>query len=178
MAFNWGALLGWSALAASLDAGALSVVVPLYAGSILWTLVYDTIYAHQDRADDVGAGIKSTALLFGQQTKPILAAFAAGHLSLFAFAASHVRPSTMAPASSIVDALLSYHPCLSVSLAAAACHYAWQLTTVDLNSRKDCWAKFRSNVLLGFLLWSGLVADYYFAMTETVEPSSQMKVES
>jgi 4-hydroxybenzoate polyprenyltransferase len=44
LAFNWGALLGWSAVAESVD---WSVCLPLYAGGICWTLVYDSIYAHQ-----------------------------------------------------------------------------------------------------------------------------------
>ena len=45
----------------------------LYAGSIAWVIGYDTIYAHQDREDDALIGIKSTALLFGERTKPMLA---------------------------------------------------------------------------------------------------------
>ncbi len=44
----------------------------LYAGSIAWVIAYDTIYAHQDREDDALIGIKSTALLFGERTKPVL----------------------------------------------------------------------------------------------------------
>ncbi len=47
----------------------------LYAGSIAWVIGYDTIYAHQDREDDALIGIKSTALLFGERTKPALAVF-------------------------------------------------------------------------------------------------------
>lgn len=46
LAFNWGALLGWSAVAGEVD---WSVCLPLYAGGICWTLVYDSIYAHQVR---------------------------------------------------------------------------------------------------------------------------------
>ncbi|KAI8078053.1 UbiA prenyltransferase family-domain-containing protein, partial [Gilbertella persicaria] len=65
LAFNWGALLGWSAMIGSLD---LAVVGPLYVGGVCWTLVYDTIYAHQDKKDDVKVGVKSTALRFGQKT--------------------------------------------------------------------------------------------------------------
>lgn len=72
LTFNWGALLGWSAVQGSCDWG---VVVPLYAGSLCWTIVYDTIYAHQDKTDDVKIGVKSTALLFAGNTKPILGAF-------------------------------------------------------------------------------------------------------
>ncbi len=44
LAFNWGALLGWSAVAGTTN---WSVCLPLYAGGVCWTLVYDTIYAHQ-----------------------------------------------------------------------------------------------------------------------------------
>ena len=40
----------------------------LYAGSICWVIGYDTIYAHQDREDDLLIGIKSTALLFSERT--------------------------------------------------------------------------------------------------------------
>lgn len=47
LAFNWGALLGWSAVAGTVDWG---VCLPLYAGGICWTLVYDTLYAHQVRS--------------------------------------------------------------------------------------------------------------------------------
>lgn len=44
LTFNWGALLGWAAIKGNLDP---SIVLPLYASGVCWTLVYDTIYAHQ-----------------------------------------------------------------------------------------------------------------------------------
>jgi len=44
LAFNWGTLLGWSAVAGAVN---WSVCLPLYAGGVFWTLVYDSIYAHQ-----------------------------------------------------------------------------------------------------------------------------------
>lgn len=44
LTFNWGALLGWAAVRSSCD---WSAVLPLYAAGVCWTLVYDTIYAHQ-----------------------------------------------------------------------------------------------------------------------------------
>src|SRR5215210_4928931 len=71
LAFSWGALMGWPALFGRLDWPALV----LYAGSIVWVIGYDTIYAHQDREDDALIGIKSTALLFQENTKPMLAVF-------------------------------------------------------------------------------------------------------
>lgn len=79
--FNWGALLGYAAVQGSCD---WPIVLPLYCGGVCWTLVYDTIYAHQDKLDDVKAGVKSTALLFGEQTRPWLSGFAAGSAGLWA----------------------------------------------------------------------------------------------
>ena len=71
LAFSWGALMGWAAKFGRLDWPALL----LYAGSISWVIGYDTIYAHQDREDDALVGVKSTALLFGARTKPMLGVF-------------------------------------------------------------------------------------------------------
>src|SRR5881398_3456252 len=71
LAFSWGALMGFAVIFRRIDATALL----LYAGSIAWVIGYDTIYAHQDAEDDALIGIKSTALLFGERTKPALAAF-------------------------------------------------------------------------------------------------------
>ena len=82
LAFSWGALLGWSAVTGSLSAAP----VVLYAGSVLWTIGYDTIYAHQDKEDDLIVGLKSTALKFGAATARWLAAFYAGAALLWAIA--------------------------------------------------------------------------------------------
>ncbi|KAH0840071.1 4-hydroxybenzoate polyprenyltransferase [Lanmaoa asiatica] len=83
LAFNWGALLGWSAVAGAVN---WSVCLPLYAGGICWTLVYDSIYAHQDKIDDVKVGIRSTALLFGEHTRSILSTLSVSSMSLITYA--------------------------------------------------------------------------------------------
>ena len=82
LAFSWGALMGWPAVFAP----ARSAGLLLYAGSIGWVIGYDTIYAHQDREDDALIGIKSTALLFRERTKPMLAVFYALAVVLIALA--------------------------------------------------------------------------------------------
>ncbi|RZA23944.1 MAG: 4-hydroxybenzoate octaprenyltransferase, partial [Lysobacteraceae bacterium] len=79
LAFNWGALLGWTSQTGSL---ALPPLL-LYAGSILWTIGYDTIYALQDIEDDALIGVKSTARLFGARVRPIVAFFYAATLALW-----------------------------------------------------------------------------------------------
>ena len=54
LAFNWGALVGWAAVMGIVGIPPLL----LYAGSVLWTIGYDTIYAHQDREDDLMLGLQ------------------------------------------------------------------------------------------------------------------------
>ncbi|MBO0753125.1 MAG: 4-hydroxybenzoate octaprenyltransferase, partial [Bradyrhizobiaceae bacterium] len=82
LAFSWGALMGWAAALGRLDAAPLL----LYAGTIAWVIGYDTIYAHQDREDDALIGIKSTALLFGDRTRPMLVIFYGLAIALIAVA--------------------------------------------------------------------------------------------
>ena len=69
--FNFGALMGWAAVTGTIGWGA----VLMYIAAFFWTLGYDTIYAHQDKADDQMVGIKSTALLFGERSKKFVGAF-------------------------------------------------------------------------------------------------------
>ena len=82
LTFKWGALVGWAAVTGSLSLAALV----LYAGSVLWTIGYDTIYAHQDKEDDLLVGLKSTALRFGAATQRWLTGFYAGAVLLWSVA--------------------------------------------------------------------------------------------
>src|SRR5262249_50041054 len=69
--FNWGALLGWSAVRRTLGWPAIF----LYIAGVFWTLGYDTIYAHQDKADDELVGIKSSARYLAEQSPLWIAVF-------------------------------------------------------------------------------------------------------
>src|SRR5215470_19029742 len=112
LAFSWGALMGWAAYFGRLDWPA----VVLYLGSIAWVIGYDTIYAHQDREDDALVGLKSTALLFGERTKPMLAAF-------FALAVVLIGIAGFGAGARLAFAL---------GLAAFAAHLAWQVRRLDI----------------------------------------------
>lgn len=143
LTFNWGALLGWAAVTGGLAAAPLW----LYAGGIFWTLFYDTIYAHQDKADDALIGIKSTALRLGAQTKPWLLGF--GALTIICFALA-----LLASGSGWVAYL---------GLAGVLVHLFWQLRDVDLDDARDCLSKFRSNRYVGWILLFGIVLDRLIA---------------
>jgi 4-hydroxybenzoate polyprenyltransferase len=139
LAFNWGALLGWAAVAGGLG----WAPVLLYIGGIAWTLGYDTIYAHQDKEDDILVGVKSTALKLGTATRPWLAGFYAAAVILFA-------------AAGIADGLgWPFY----AALALGAVQLAWQVAAVDLDDAADCLVKFKSNRYFGWILVGGLFAD-------------------
>ncbi|MCB9987881.1 MAG: 4-hydroxybenzoate octaprenyltransferase [Rhodospirillales bacterium] len=81
LTFNFGVLMGWAAVSYVVGLPALL----LYGVAILWTLGYDTIYAHQDKEDDAKIGIKSAALKLGACSKKVIAGFyAAAFLLLLA----------------------------------------------------------------------------------------------
>ena len=82
LAFSWGALMGWPAWTGQLGLAPLA----LYLGSIFWVIGYDTIYAHQDIEDDALVGVKSTARLFGENTKTALIVLYGAAWLLFALA--------------------------------------------------------------------------------------------
>jgi 4-hydroxybenzoate polyprenyltransferase len=139
LAFSWGALMGWAAFFGRLDAPALL----LYAGSIAWVIGYDTIYAHQDREDDALIGIKSTALLFGERTKPMLAVF-------YTLAVILIGAAGYAAGAGVVFAL---------SLLAFAAHLAWQIVRLDIADPDLCLALFKSDRDAGLILFAGLLLD-------------------
>jgi 4-hydroxybenzoate polyprenyltransferase len=136
LTFKWGALVGWAAIAGSLS---LAPIL-LYVGAILWTIGYDTIYAHQDKEDDAVLGLKSTALLFGARTREAVAALYAGAVILWLVAA------WLAGAGWVT----------SFALALVATQFAWQVATLDIANAANCLERFRSNSTVGWLFFLGV----------------------
>jgi 4-hydroxybenzoate polyprenyltransferase len=132
LAFNWGALLAWAAHAGQVPPAALL----LYAGGIAWTLYYDTIYAHQDREDDALIGVKSTARLFGDNSRQWLWGFFAVTI-LFMGAAVVLAHAPAGRVLAMVTAL--------AGIWAMGWHIAWQMRRLDLDDPASCLDVFRSN---------------------------------
>ncbi|MFN3625555.1 MAG: 4-hydroxybenzoate octaprenyltransferase [Hyphomicrobium sp.] len=139
LAFNWGALVGWSAVMGSIGLPALL----LYAGSVMWTIGYDTIYAHQDREDDLLLGLRSTAIHFGDRTMTWVGAFYAGAVVLWLAAGF----------------LAGTHLIYFTAVVLASLQMAWQVTTLDTNDAANCLRRFRSNRDVGLVIFLGLAAD-------------------
>ncbi|MCL4766941.1 MAG: 4-hydroxybenzoate octaprenyltransferase [Hyphomicrobiaceae bacterium] len=139
LTFKWGALLGWSAVYGELAAAPLV----LYLGCVLWTIGYDTIYAHQDKEDDALLGLRSTALRLGEATQRWVAGFYAAAAALWA----------------VAGVLAGAHLIFFTALALVGVQLAWQVATLDTADPANCLRRFRSNRDVGWALFLGLIAD-------------------
>ena len=139
LAFSWGALMGWAAARGALELPAFL----LYAGSIAWVIHYDTIYAHQDREDDALVGLKSTALLFAENTKPMLALFSTAAAVLIGLAGYFAHAGFV----------------FALGLAAFAAHLAWQIARIEIGNPDSCLRMFRANRDAGLILFVATVLD-------------------
>ena len=135
--FNWGVLLGGCAVTGGI--GVANILA--YVAGVFWTLGYDTIYAHQDKGDDVNAGIKSTALLFGDRSLSWVALFYALALGFLALAGW-------------VDGLGRWFPW---GLLAAACFAAVQLILWKPDAPESCLRRFKANRDFGLIVLVAIV---------------------
>jgi len=139
LAFSWGALMGFAAVFGRLDASAGL----LYAGSIAWVIGYDTIYAHQDREDDALIGVKSTARLFGERTRPVLLCFYALAVVLIGLA----------------GAAADAGPVFVLGCILFGAHLGGQVDRLDINDPDGCLRLFKSNRDAGLILFAALAGD-------------------
>ncbi|MGD0103455.1 MAG: 4-hydroxybenzoate octaprenyltransferase [Rhodopila sp.] len=138
--FGFGAPLGYAAAAGSLD----SAWAALYAAAILWDLGFDTIYAHQDREDDALVGVRSTARLFGERTRPFLAACYGAAVAAVALAGWFAGlGGWFYPALVLPGALL-----------------ARQVFALDINDPAECLRLFRANREVGLAVGLAILAGW------------------
>ena len=123
--FGFGAPLGYAAGAGQLDAA----WVAIYAAAILWDLGFDTIYAHQDREDDALVGVRSTARLFAERTRPFLALCYAGTVAALGWAGWLAGFSAFFYPALLLPALL----------------LGRQIAVLDVDDPANCLRQFRAN---------------------------------
>lgn len=144
--FNWGALMGWAAVNGNFNPSDWTGVTGpaqwffiapfwLYVGGILWTLAYDTVYAHQDKEDDATVGIRSTALLFGKNSRQFV-----GTCFLLALTCLGTAKFFGAPS-----------PLMPLLVVPVVAHGLWQLNTWRMDDAQSCLKTFRANRDFGLL---------------------------
>ncbi|MDJ0388953.1 4-hydroxybenzoate octaprenyltransferase [Roseomonas sp. E05] len=132
LTFSWAAPMGYAAATGRLDLAALA----LYAAAFLWILGYDTIYAHQDREDDALVGVRSTALRFGERTRPFLVFCYGGMVGLMLLA----------------GALAGAGPWFWPAMLLPAAVLAWQIGRLDIHDPALCLRLFQRNREVGLLV--------------------------
>jgi 4-hydroxybenzoate polyprenyltransferase len=138
--FGFGAPMGYAAATGHIDLACAT----LYAAAILWDLGFDTVYAHQDREDDALVGVRSTARLFGEQTRPFLATCYLGAIFMLAAAGWLAGLGNW------------FYP----ALALPAGLLAWQVLALDIHDPALCLRLFRANREVGLAVGLALLAGW------------------
>ena len=139
-AFAWAVPMAFAALSAELDRG----VWLLYTAVVMWTVTFDTFYAMVDRDDDIKIGVKSIAILLGDQDKLFVAILQAMVIASLVMVGQHFSLG-----------LLFY-----LGLCAAAAIFVYQQRLVRRREPENCFRAFLNNNWVGMVVFIGIAADF------------------
>lgn len=142
-AFSWAIPMAYAAQTGELP----PEVWVIYIANVLWTVVYDTFYAMVDRPDDLKIGIKSTAILFGENDRTITAMLQVMTVAALVLVGRRFELGFLYMASLVVVAGL----------------FGWQQYLIRNRQRQDCFRAFMNNNWVGFAVFVGVVLDTSFS---------------
>ena len=134
LTFNYGLLLGWISIQEEIS------FIPLifYFGAIFWTLGYDTIYGYQDIKDDEIIGVKSTSIKFKNSPKTFIS------VCYFLFFLSLI----------LIGYFMNFNNLYYLLLIIPFFHlFFYQITNLDIDNNNSCHQKFKSNNILGLIIF-------------------------
>ncbi len=143
VAFGWSVPMAFAAQTGAVPQAAWLVFI----AAVLWTTIYDTMYAMADREDDLRIGVKSTAILFGENDRLIIAV-----LQLLLFAVLLLIGARF-------DLGSGYH----AGLAVAAVFAVYQQYLISRRIPRDCFRAFLNNNWFGLAIFCGLIMHYLYA---------------
>ena len=145
-----GAAFGWAIpMAFAAETGHVPALAWwLFLANLLWTLIYDTEYAMADRAEDLKAGVKSTAIVFGRMDVPIIATLMGLKTALLVLIGLQFLP----------------HPAFFTAIALAFLHFQLQLWRIREREPQACFRAFLSNHWVGLFVFLGIAVS--FLMTD------------
>jgi len=141
-----GITFGWAipmAFSAQLDTIPTSAWL-LFLANIIWATVYDTFYAMADRRDDLAAGIKSTALLFGRDDKIIIGILQACFVLVMVLVGGQL------------DMSVSYYLAIAISVSL----FIYQQKITKRKEAAQCMLAFLNNNWVGASLFLGIAIHY------------------
>ena len=139
-AFSWAIPMAFAASTGELPAG----LWWLFVANLLWTVVYDTQYAMVDREDDLKVGIKSTAILFGELDRRIIALMQVA--SIGCFVACGQAFALDAP----------YY----LAISGVAAMFLWHQWLIKDRAPDACFVAFNQSKWIGVIVLAGLVAQF------------------
>lgn len=142
-AFSWGIVMAFAAVQQTIPTSAWL----LFIGSVLWIVAYDTLYAMVDREDDLKAGIRSTAILFGNGDRLAVLALQAAALWVFV----------------LFGQRSNYQLFYYLGLAAMGLLFLYQQHLIRKRDPAACFSAFKNNVWAGFALFLGIAFEVQFA---------------
>ena len=140
LAFGWGIPMAFAAETGHLVPAAWLILVI----NVIWSVIYDTLYAMVDRDDDISIGLKSTAILFGSYDLTILRLLKLLMIALLVWLGLWLQ--------------LSWPWFAGVAVASVL--FAWQQYQVRNRDRNACFEAFLNNNWVGVAIWAGLLATY------------------
>jgi 4-hydroxybenzoate polyprenyltransferase len=142
LSFGWGIPMAFAAQRETVP----RVAWLLFVANILWVTVYDTIYAMVDRDDDLKVGVRSTAILFGDADRHIIAILQAMTLGALL----------------LVGRGLHLGGWYLAGLGVGAGLFAWHQWLIRDRDRGSCFRAFRQNHWFGLAVFAGIVLSYRF----------------
>lgn len=161
LTFNWGVIMGYAAIHGTITLHHLTSLIPLYVGANLWTMYYDTIYAHQDKTDDMFIGVKSSALALGSSTKSFLYLMSGG------------MALSLGTAGIFTAQMWPYY----LSIVSTGLLQANQIRGLNLDDTQACWDVFDQQKYIGALILSGVLVSVYLKSKAHTEEKGSMREE-
>jgi len=142
LAFSWSVPMAFAALNGAVP----QIAWLLFVAAVVWTVVYDTMYAMVDRPDDLKAGVRSTATLFGEADRAVIGAMMglviAGLL--------------------LVGKDMAFGRWYFAGVAFGAACFGWQLTLIRTRIPAECFRAFRDSHYFGLCVYVGIALDYLY----------------
>jgi len=142
-AFAWSVPMAYAAQTNELP----SIIWLIYTATVLWTVAYDTMYAMVDREDDIKIGVKSTAILFGQADRAIIAFLQVMVILILCMIGDQSKLGQF----------------YFLSIVVAATLFVYQQHLIRLRYRDECFQAFLNNNWVGLVIFVGLVLDFMVA---------------
>ena len=139
-AFAWAVPMAYAAQTNELP----TVIWLIYTATVLWTVAYDTMYAMVDREDDLKIGVKSTAILFGQADRAIIAFLQVLVILTFCMIGDQLKLGQF----------------YFLGIVSASILFIYQQHLIRLRYREECFKAFLNNNWVGLVIFVGLALDY------------------